>query len=200
MKTDMELIEEVKKGNRLMFSVLVRRYQKALLGVSIRFMRDLQLAEDVVQEAFMKAYKNLGSFEGRSSFKSWMYQITINTAKNKLRVKKRIQIGFHHVCFANEAEAEGRLEEVAVKREVKEMIDQLPFKQKTALTLRIFDDMSFKEIAEVMQCPYDTAKANYRHGLLKLRRIIGEDSDLRQWTVAQKENDVEFKGFMEVES
>ncbi len=200
MKTDMELIEEVKKGNRFMFSILVRRYQKPLLGVSIRFMRDLQLAEDVVQEAFIKAYKNLKSFEGRSSFKSWMYKITINTAKNKLRIKKRVQIGIHQVCLAKDSEAEDRLIAQDVKKSVKALIDQLPLKQKTALVLRVFDDMSFKEIAGIMKCPYDTAKANYRHGILKLRRIIGSNSELRQWAVAQEDQEIEFKGFMEAES
>jgi RNA polymerase sigma-70 factor (ECF subfamily) len=61
-------------------------------------------------------------------------------------------------------------------------VDRLPFKQKTALVLRVYEDMSFAEIAEVMECPYDTAKANYRHALLKLKETFEAQSELRKWT------------------
>lgn len=196
MKTDQEIVTEVKRGCQESFSELVFRYQKPLLGVSLRFMRNLQMAEDVVQEAFFKAYEKIDTFEGRSSFKSWLYQITVNTAKNKLRLKKRVYISSHRVCLATPPEAESDLVNYSVSEWVKLLIDHLPFKQKTALVLRIFDDMSFKEIAEVMDCPYDTAKANYRHALLKLRKIIGGDKEIKQWTVGYKEREVEFKGFL----
>ena len=61
-------------------------------------------------------------------------------------------------------------------------VDRLPFKQKTALVLRVYEDLSFSEIAEIMECPYDTAKANYRHALLKLKEIFETQHELKRWT------------------
>ena len=70
--TDLELVAEVRQGQRRAFSELVKRHQKGLLRMSLRFVRDIDTAEDVVQESFIKAYEKLNSFEGRSSFKSWV--------------------------------------------------------------------------------------------------------------------------------
>ena len=70
----------------------------------------------------------------------------------------------------------------AIGEMIQTEVDRLPFKQKTALVLRVYEDMSFSEIAEVMECPYDTAKANYRHALLKLKETFEAQSDLKKWT------------------
>lgn len=61
-------------------------------------------------------------------------------------------------------------------------VDKLPLKQKTALVLRVYEDLSFNEIADIMECPYDTAKANYRHALLKLRQTFEAQEELKNWT------------------
>jgi RNA polymerase sigma-70 factor, ECF subfamily len=70
----------------------------------------------------------------------------------------------------------------AVAELIQKHVEDLPFKQRTALTLRIYEDLSFKEIAEIMECPYDTAKANYRHALMRLREELQTHSDLKAWT------------------
>jgi RNA polymerase sigma-70 factor (ECF subfamily) len=85
VKTDLQLIDEVRGGQRASFSELVKRHQRGLLRLSMRFMKDLDISQDVVQEAFIKAFEKLHLFEGRASFKSWLYQIAVNTARNKLR-------------------------------------------------------------------------------------------------------------------
>ena len=86
---DLELIERVKLGDKSAFSSLVIRHQRGLLRLGLRFVKDLDQAEDIVQEAFIKAYEKLSTFEGRSSFKSWLYQIALNTARNRLRENRR---------------------------------------------------------------------------------------------------------------
>jgi len=182
LKNDLELIEDIKKGNKRSFSELVKRHQRGLLRMSLRFMKDLDLAEDVVQEAFIKAYEKLNTFEGRSSFKSWLYQIAVNTAKNKLRESKMDTTDIDHVHLAVGATAEITLVHTAVADVIQKEVDLLPFKQKTALVLRIYEDLSFKEIADVMECPYDTAKANYRHALIKLKQVFEERHDLKNWS------------------
>jgi RNA polymerase sigma-70 factor (ECF subfamily) len=180
--TDLELIEDVKNGDRASFSELVKRHQRGLLRLSMRFMKDSDSAQDVVQEAFIKAYEKLSLFEGRSSFKSWLYQIAVNTAKNKLRENRRQFSDIDDISIGIDAVAEKNLVHQAVGQLLQKEVDLLPFKQKTALVLRVYEDLSFSEIAEIMQCPYDTAKANYRHALLKLKEIFETKQELRSWT------------------
>lgn len=180
--TDLEIVEKVKSGDRRSFSELVKRHQRSMLRLSLRFVRDIDIAEDVTQEAFIKAYEKLNSFEGRASFKSWLFQIGINTARNRLREMKRDTVDVDDVHLAVNAEAEHTLVHTAVAEILQKEVDKLPSKQKTALVLRVYDDLSFNEIAEIMECPYDTAKANYRHALLKLRNILEQQEDLKNWT------------------
>lgn len=180
--SDLELIEKVKSGDRSAFSELVKRHQRSVLRMSLRFVKDIDTAEDVTQEAFIKAYEKLSSFEGRASFKSWLFQIAVNTARNKLRERKRDSVDIDDVQLAVDAEAETNLVHVAVSDILQKEVDKLPIKQKTALVLRVYEDLSFNEIAEIMECPYDTAKANYRHALLKLRDTFEQQSELKNWT------------------
>lgn len=180
--SDNDVIQMVRNGDRKAFSLLVRRHQRSLLRLSVRFVKDMDVAEDVVQESFIKAYERLASFEARSTFRSWLFQIAINTAKNKLRSRRDETSDIDSVPLAVAARAETGLLHNAVATLIQKHVDELPFKQKTALTLRIYEDLSFKEIAEIMDCPYDTAKANYRHALMRLREELQSQTDLKEWT------------------
>jgi RNA polymerase sigma-70 factor (ECF subfamily) len=180
--SDNDAIVLVRSGDRSAFSLLVRRHQKSLLRLSLRFVKDMDTAEDVVQESFIKAFERLNSFEARSTFRSWLFQIAINTAKNKLRDHRRDTTDIENVPLAVAARAETGLLHNAVAEMIQRHVEDLPFKQRTALTLRVYEDLSFKEIAEIMECPYDTAKANYRHALMRLREELQSHSDLKAWT------------------
>lgn len=180
--TDQEIVRRVKQGDRKSFSLLVKRHQKGLLRLSLRFVKDMDVAEDVVQDSFIKAYERLNSYEERAQFKSWLYQIAINTAKNKLRSRRDGMTDVDDVPLAVAARAESDLVHTAVSQMINKYIEVLPFKQRTALTLRIYEDLSFKEIAEIMECPYDTAKANYRHALMKLRDELEGHRELKDWS------------------
>lgn len=180
--SDNEVIELVRKGERSAFSLLVRRHQKSLLRLSMRFVKDMDMAEDIVQDSFIKAYERLHSFEARSTFRSWLFQIAINTAKNKLRDRREDTTDIENIPLAVAARAETGLLHNAVADLIQRHVEDLPFKQRTALTLRIYEDLSFKEIAEIMECPYDTAKANYRHALMRLREELQSHTELKAWT------------------
>ena len=180
--TDLELVEKVKAGDRKAFSELVKRHQRSVLRLSLRFVKDMGAAEDVTQDAFIKAYEKLNSFEGRATFKSWLFQIAVNTARNKIRESKRDTVDIDDVQLAVGAEAEKTLVHSAVANILNSEVEKLPFKQKTALVLRVYEDLSFNEIADIMECPYDTAKANYRHALLKLRQTFEQQKELKDWS------------------
>ncbi|HMN69306.1 MAG TPA: RNA polymerase sigma factor [Bdellovibrionales bacterium] len=182
MKSDFELIQEVKSGNKQAFNMLMHRHEKFLMKSIVRMTRDLDTAEDVVQEAFIKSYKRLHLFEGRSSFRSWLYQIALNTARNRFRKYARESVGVENMDLAVGEECESRMIALDVRGILQAEIAKLPERQRQALSLRIFDDLSFKEIAEIMQCPYDTAKANYRHALLKLKERLEGNSMLKTWS------------------
>ncbi len=85
--TDLELVEKVKSGDRRAFSELVKRHQRSVLRLSLRFVKDMGTAEDVTQDAFIKAYEKLNSLRD-ALFKSWLFQIAVNTARNKIRESK----------------------------------------------------------------------------------------------------------------
>lgn len=145
-------------------------------------MKDLGAAEDVVQESFIKAYEKLESFEGRSAFKSWLCQIAVNTARNKIRESRHEMTDLETVNLAVDPVAESVLVHGSIASLLQTEVEKLPFRQRTALVLRVYEDLSFHEIAEIMECPYDTAKANYRHALLKLRETLETRGELRAWT------------------
>jgi RNA polymerase sigma-70 factor, ECF subfamily len=181
-KTDFDLIQDVKRGDKRSFEVLMQRHEKFLMKVVVRMTRDLDAAEDIVQDSFIKAYKRLHLFEGRSSLRSWLYQIALNTTRNRFRKHSRETIGTEGMDIGVEGEMENRMIALDVRGILQTEIEKLPARQKTALELRIFEDLSFKEIAEIMACPYDTAKANYRHALLKLKERLEGNVLLKNWS------------------
>ena len=81
---DQQLVERVQHGDKRAFDLLVLKYQHKILGLIVRFVHDTHEAQDVAQEAFVKAYRALGNFRGDSAFYTWLYRIAINTAKNYL--------------------------------------------------------------------------------------------------------------------
>jgi RNA polymerase sigma-70 factor (ECF subfamily) len=201
MKTDLELVQDVRKGDKKAFEILVERHQKFLMKVALRMTREMSAAEDVVQDSFVKAYRRLCLFEGRASFRSWLYQITLNTARNKLRNTGREMVNVDSVTLSIDGEVDKNLQEMDIKTIIQKEVAQLPGRQKQALSLRIFDDLSFKEIATIMDCPYDTAKANYRHALLKLKERLSSHASLQSWTSQTSLGLVELGAHqMEVES
>ena len=176
MSDDRELVERLKSGDLKAFELLVRLHHRAVYNVVFQLMGDHAAADDVVQDAFMKALRAIDSFRGDSSFKSWLVRIALNTGKNALRSSGRA----NHVEIEERDHATGAIALVGMEKlETAELlrgaIERLPPKQRMALELRIFESLSFKEIAEAMECPFDTAKANFRHAILNLKKMFEEN-------------------------
>ena len=171
-KEDLKLVELAKQGDKQAFTTLVEKYQRLVYSIVIKIVGSHQSTDDVMQETFIKVYNKLDSFKGISSFKSWLYRIAINTAKNSIRGKKIETVPEQFTNLKVEERAGESIEKREVKQRLLKEIETLPKKQKLALTLRIFDELPFKEIAEIMSCPYDTAKANFRHAVMNLRKKV----------------------------
>lgn len=167
---DQQLVERVQQGDKRAFDMLVLKYQHKIYALVMRFVHDIQEAQDVAQEAFIKAYRAIGNFRGESAFYTWLYRIAINTAKNHLVAKGRRPPDVD--VDADDAEffmgdnglkdldtPEHALLRDEIERVVHKTIQQLPEDLRTALTLRESDGLSYEEIAEVMQCPVGTVRS-----------------------------------------
>jgi len=194
--SDQQLVERVQAGDKAAFDLLVRKYQHRVLKLVSRFVSDAAEAEDVAQEAFLKAYRALASFRGDSAFYTWLYRIAINTAKNYLVAMGRrapTSTGFDHEDAESFEEAEqlrdtatpeGELLGKQIAATVNRAMDQLPDDLRTAITLREIEGLSYEEIANVMNCPIGTVRSRIfraREAIAaELRPLLGTDEN-RRW-------------------
>ena len=195
-EVDQQLVERVQRGDKYAFDLLVSKYQRKLGRLISRFVRDPGEAEDVTQEAFIKAYRALPSFRGDSAFYTWLYRIGINTAKNHLLSNKR-RAPTTTLFDAEESES---FEEASLLREVntpenelmsKQVVDvvqkslqQLPEDLRSALTLREIEGLSYEEIASVMNCPVGTVRSRIfraREAVATNLRPLLETSKGNRW-------------------
>jgi RNA polymerase sigma-70 factor (ECF subfamily) len=167
---DLTLVQRAQRGERGAFDLLVRKYQHKVLKLVGRFIANPAEAEDVAQDAFIKAYRALGSFRGDSAFYTWIYRIAINTAKNALVSNKRRPIDFNlDLQDPEQYERQARLKELAtperllltdeIRRTVQQAMRDLPADLRTAIMLRELDGLSYEEIAEAMECPVGTVRS-----------------------------------------
>lgn len=192
---DRQLVERAQRGDKRAFELLVDKYQRRLGRLLSRFIRDPSEVEDVMQEAFIKAYRALPGFRGDSAFYTWLYRIGINTAKNYLAAMGRRAPTSTDV-EANEAEGHEdgeRLrdlntpENLLLSREIADTvnstIDSLPEELRTAIQLREIEGMSYEEIAGIMNCPIGTVRSRIfraREAIAeRLRPLIGTSKDKR---------------------
>ncbi len=168
---DQALVERVQRGDQQAFGLLVSKYQRKLLRLLSRLVRDTAEAEDIAQETFIKAYRALPSFRGDSAFYTWLYRIGVNTAKNHLMSQGR-KASTHSEFSTEEAEnyqGSDHLrdlntpEHVLASRQIGETVNRameaLPDELRTAIMLRELDGLSYEEIAEVMDCPIGTVRS-----------------------------------------
>jgi RNA polymerase sigma-70 factor, ECF subfamily len=171
---DRELAERFREGDRAAFDLIVRRHQKGMWRMVRRYVKSDADAADVTQQAFVRAFRGLAAFRGTASVRSWLYRIGINCALSWLRDHRREQpseIAEDALTEANPAPAQLLADDD--RAWLRRAIDQLPPKQKLVLELRVFDDLSFKEVAELAECSENTAKVNFHYAVKRLRDILG---------------------------
>jgi RNA polymerase sigma-70 factor (ECF subfamily) len=167
---DEELVARVQQGDKKAYDLLVIKYQHKIVQLVNRYLKDPSEAQDVAQEAFIKAYRAIGSFRGESTFYTWLYRIAINTAKNYLvsrsRRSSQYEVDIQDAeAIENAPQLQGidtperlLLNEEIIKT-IRAAIDHLPEEMRTAIMLREFEGMSYEEIAEAMECPVGTVRS-----------------------------------------
>jgi len=194
-EADQVLVERVQRGDKQAFGLLVSKYQRKLIRLLSRLIRDPAEVEDVAQEAFIKAYRALPGFRGDSAFYTWLYRIGINTAKNFLAAQGRRAPTSTE--FDSE-EAEGfddgeqlrdnnTPERILMSKEIGNTVNaamtELPEDLRTAIVLREIDGLSYEEIAQIMDCPIGTVRSRIfraREAIAaKLQPLLETGSDKR---------------------
>lgn len=185
--TDGEIIEQVRLGEVLQFSTLVRRYQGPLLALASSRLGRKDLAEDAVQEAFLCAFKWLDSYDSKYAFRTWLWTILLNqcsrTAERQRRAE-RLESGFAATLSSNSDEfidcPSARIESAETKRELKAALKKLPEAHADALRLRFFGELKFEAIAQAMGCSLRTAKYRVKEGLQKLGELLQKEPSSKQ--------------------
>jgi RNA polymerase sigma-70 factor (ECF subfamily) len=194
-EVDQQLVERAQRGDKHAFELLVAKYQRRLGRLISRFVRNTAEAEDVTQDAFIKAYRALPAFRGDSAFYTWLYRIGINTAKNHLVAQGRRAPtstpfdsdeaeDFEDAALLHEvATPENELMSKQVVEVVNSSLQELPDDLRTALTLREIEGLSYEEIAAVMDCPIGTVRSRIfraREAIAaNLRPLLGTSEDKR---------------------
>ncbi|HLS98933.1 MAG: RNA polymerase sigma factor RpoE [Porticoccaceae bacterium] len=188
--SDKQLVERVQKGDKRAFDLLVLKYQYKVHAIVSRFVRDFDEVNDVVQEAFIKAYRAIGNFRGDSQFYTWLYRIAVNTAKNYLVARNRrppaSDVDVEDAEFYSGSEMlkdvdspENLFFRDELQQVVTDAIEALPEDLRTAVTLREFDGLSYEDIATVMNCPVGTVRSRIfraREAIdLRIKTLMGEN-------------------------
>jgi len=193
---DAKLVARVQQGDKRAFDLLVIKYQRKILRLLSRMLRDQSDIEDVMQEAFIKAYRALPQFRGESAFYTWLYRIAINTARNWMSSQARRPSSPNH----NQSEDGETFDEIdnltdnntpesmlasrEIATTVNDTIQELPEELRTAIVLREIEGLSYEEISQAMGCPIGTVRSRIfraREAIAsKLRPMLDNQGD-RRW-------------------
>ncbi|WP_298515955.1 sigma-70 family RNA polymerase sigma factor [uncultured Kordia sp.] len=175
--TDQDYIHQIRSGNVNAYSALVTKYKNMVFTLALRMVGNREDAEEVSQDTFVKAYKSLGSFKGTSKFSTWLYRIVYNTSLDYIKKNKRVVLS-EHIDEINESDigsmqnALTYIEAKEKKETIEKALLQLPEEERVLLTLFYFEELSLKEISEIVKISYDNVKIKLHRSRKKLFHIL----------------------------
>jgi RNA polymerase sigma-70 factor (ECF subfamily) len=170
---DSALVARARRGERGAFDEIVKRHQRGLWRLVRRYVRNDADASDVAQQAFVRAYRALDRFRGEASVRSWLYRIGINVALNFVRDHGREQASDTAGAeLTVDAVAPGAMLSAERAKALREAVAELPPKQRMVLELRVFDDLSFREVAALADCTENAAKVSFHYAVKRLREVL----------------------------
>ena len=193
-RTDEELVSSSTEGDLDSLKQLVTRWERPIYALAYRTLGREDEARDVVQEAFLRAYRGLRGFKGEAKFSSWLYRITLNLCRDWIRRERRaplVQVpeGTDPLDLADQRVAPTEsVEDLVARREmsaaVAKAMAELPEEQRVAIMLKEYHGLTFQEIADQLNCPLSTVKTRLYQGLSVLRRRLerrqAEEASLRR--------------------
>lgn len=175
MDEDALLIEQFRRGKRAAFDKLVDKYRREIYFLLLRMVKNQEDAEELAQQAFINALGGIERFKGEAAFKTWLYRIAMNLANSRLRGAREMVELRDDMAHANSAEDSSPLDSLIrdeSAREAVKALDTLGEKQRMVVTLRIFQELPYEEIAAIVGCSVDTAKVHLHYGLENLRKKL----------------------------
>jgi RNA polymerase sigma-70 factor (ECF subfamily) len=171
---DQELVERFRGGDAAAFDALVRRYQRPIYWLALRYVGNDADAKDVAQRALVQAFFKVRELRDAASFRSWVYRVAANLALNLVRDRKPQAAAGDDLPAA--AVREPLLEEEEQRR-LRAAVAQLPRQQRLVVELRVFSELPFRAVGEIAGCSEDAAKVNFHHALKRLRVLMHEEDD-----------------------
>ncbi len=177
------LVRACQEGDQTAFNLLVWRWEKPLFNFIYKYLGDAHLAQDLVQETFIRVLRSIGSYEHRGAFSTWLYRIATNLCRDQLRKKRLPMVSLHDYYTTSSGErvyvkdrvaddAAGSDEEMAASRQeelVRRLIAGLPEEQRIVILMKEYQGLTFREISEVLDLPDSTVKSRLYNGLRSMR-------------------------------
>lgn len=187
-----QLIEQCQQGDAAAFNLLVWRWERPLFGFVHRYVGNAELAEDLVQDTFVRVMRSIGGYSHRGAFSTWLYQVAVNLCKDHLRKKRLPLLSLHDdstsvsgrkVPLKDRIADEGPGPDAGVEAEdrktlVKRLLDGVSEDQRVVILLKEYQALTFREISEVLDVPENTVKARLYRGLRRMRQQLEEEG----WT------------------
>jgi RNA polymerase sigma-70 factor (ECF subfamily) len=194
-KTDAELIEEFKAGSDASFEELIQRYSPKAFSLATRLTRSQEDAEEVLQDVFVTVYRKINSFEGKSSFSSWLYRITVNASFMKLRRRRRdTNVSLEDIVpqlresLARRDREPAESDDILMRRQLisalEFAISKLPEEYRPVFVLRDVDGLTSREVGKILNLSIPAVKSRLHRSRSMVRRRLG--SLLREWRAGQK--------------
>jgi RNA polymerase sigma-70 factor (ECF subfamily) len=171
---DAALVERYLAGDMTAFDELMIRYERQIYRVCYRFVENRDDAMDLAQEVFIKAFEHLGTFRRESSLKTWLYRIAMNHCINHVKKHSQEFVEVADTIHSAGASVHSQLEDREQREHFRQLVKQLPPKQKAILELRINEHLSYDEIARISGRSVSTIKASVFFALEKLRKLVND--------------------------
>ena len=182
--SDLELVEKFKKGSIEAFEEIIARFETKVFQLALRFTRNQEDAEEVMQDVFTTIYKKIDGFQGKSAFSSWLYRIVVNAAFMKLRKRKQnntisiedLAPAVRQLCLERENVHMERSDSLASSKEVRDVIqaaiNRLPRQYRAVFVLRDVDGLSNQEVGEILSLSVPAVKSRLHRSRLMLRKKL----------------------------
>lgn len=177
MQEEIEWIREVKAGNKQAYGQIINKYKDSLYATVLRMAKNPQDAQDLVQEAFIKAYYQLDKYDEKGSFSGWIYRVTFNHCMDEFR-KKRYQV--KHVELNEQTLQSDNIPEVIFlkkekERQLERLISMLPDDERMIILLRYVNEFSYIEISELLHTPISTVRNKLHRAKKKMRKLVEDE-------------------------
>lgn len=174
---DAALVERYLAGDMSAFDEVMIRYERQVYRICYRFVENREDAMDLAQEVFIKAFEHLGTFRGEASLKTWLYRIAVNHCLNHVKKRTPEFVEVKDTTGSARPSAHAQMEDREQREQFRQMVQQLPPKQKAILELRINEQLSYDEIARMSGRSVSTIKASVFFALEKLRKLVKDPAD-----------------------